>query len=139
MESCPKAKIVAPSPKSMIARGSKISLCKLNTQNGTRTRLKSGRVSSTGLNPKLLIAEEAALGSFDDRITASSFGDLLKQCCKTCHFPTASRISRTEQRIRTCGCLTLDWGKVSMARLIQFYIPSNFRPPKAKWIPPTER
>lgn len=87
MESCPKAKIVAPSPKSMIARGSKISLCKLNTQNGTRTRLKSGRVSSTGLNPKLLIAEEAALGSFDDRITASSFGDLLKQCCKTCHFP----------------------------------------------------
>src|SRR6266446_10272513 len=82
-----RQKSFAPSPKSMIARGSKISLCKLNTQNGTRTRLKSGRVSSTGLNPKLLIAEEAALGSFDDRITASSFGDLLTQCCKTCHFP----------------------------------------------------
>src|SRR6266849_6491672 len=83
----PKGKNCCPVTQKHDSQREKISLCKLNTQNGTRTRLKSGRVSSTGLNPKLLIAEEAALGSFDDRITASSFGDLLKQCCKTCHFP----------------------------------------------------
>jgi hypothetical protein len=28
---------------------------------------------------------------------------------------------------------------MDMARLIQFYVPSNFRPVKRKWTPSTER